>query len=144
MHKTINMNKLVLIAITGAFAAIAYGNTTINNPGTGIQQKEAALLKATINVPYTLYNQGKGSVSDDIDSSKVNFSKQFLILINGEVASTAARLHVKSLVLKDHILTLTYKLEVAGKAVSPNSPNQFFFAVIVDKKYQTEIKLAEL
>jgi len=144
LHKTINMNKLVLIAITGAFAAIAYGNTTINNPGTGIHQKEAALVKAAINVPYTLYNQGKGSVSDDIDSSKVDLSKQFLILVRGEVPGTAARLNVKSLVLKDHILTLTYKLEVTGKALSAASPKLFFFAVVVDKKYQTQIKLAEL
>lgn len=138
------MSKLILIAITGALASIAYGNTTSNTPITGIKQKEAIVLKATIIVPYTLYNQGKGSAFDDIDSSKVDFSKQFLILVRGEVPGTGARLNVKSLVLKDHILTLTYKLEVAGKAVSPVSPNIFFFAVIVDKKYQTGIKLTEL
>ena len=138
------MSKLILIAITGALAAIAYGNTTSNSPITGIKQKEAVVLKATINVPYTLYNQGKGAASDDIDSSKVDLSKKFLILFRGEVPGTAARLNVKSLVLKDHILTLTYKLEVAGKAVSPGNPNIFFFAVIVDKKYETEIKLVEL
>jgi hypothetical protein len=138
------MSKLILIAITSILAAIAYGNTKSNNPITGIEQKQSATLKATINVPFTLYNQGKGSVTDDIDSSKVDFSKQFLILVRGEVPGTGARLHVKSLVLKDHILTLSYKLEVAGKPVSPLSPNVFFFAVIVDKKYETGIKLTEL
>lgn len=138
------MNKLILMLTVSAFAAIAYGNTKLNNPITGIEQKDAAVLKATINVPYTLYNEGKGSVSDTIDSSKIDFSKQFLILVRGEAPSMGARLNVKSLILKDHILTLTYKLEIAGKLVSPDSPNMFFFAVIVDKKYQAEIKLTEL
>jgi hypothetical protein len=125
------MNKLLLMAMAGVFAAIAYGNTTINNPGKGI------------NVPYMLYNQGKGSVTDDINSSKLDLSKQFLIRVDGKVASSAARINVKSLVLKDHVLYLTYKLEPAGKAISPASPRQFFFALIVDKKYQAEVKLVD-
>jgi hypothetical protein len=91
-----------------------------------------------------LYNGGKGSLYDDIDSSKIDFSKQFLILVRGEVPATGARLNVKSLVLKGNILTLTYKLGIAGKTVSPASSNPFFFAVIVDKKYKGEIKLVEL
>ena len=125
------MSKLFLMAIAGAFFAIAYGNTTINDHPAGI------------NVPYTLYNQGKGSVSADINSSKLDLSKQFLIRVDGKVASTAARINVKSLVLKDHVLYLTYKLEPAGKAISPANPQQFFFALIVDKKYQAEVKLVD-
>lgn len=138
------MSKLILMLTVSAFAAIAYGNIKLNDPVTGTEQNQPVLLKAAINVPYTLYNAGKGSVSDNIDSSKIDFSKQFLILVRGEVPATGARLNVKSLILKDHILTLTYTLAIAGQAVSPNSPNVFFFAVIVDKKYQGEIKLVEL
>ena len=138
------MSKLILLVFAGTFAAITYGNTKLNNPITSLEQKMAAVIKGTINVPYTLYNQGKGSVSDDIDSSKIDFSKQFLILVRGEVPGMGARLTVKSLILKDHILTLTYKLDVAGKLVSPDSPNMFFFAVIVEKKYQGEINLVKM
>ena len=138
------MSKLILMLTVSAFAATAYGNTTFNNSIAGKEQMETTELKDTTNVPYTLYHEGKGSGSDDIDSSKIDFSKQFLILVRGEVPGTGARLIVKSLILKNHILTLTYKLGIAGKAVSPSSPNLFFFALIVDKKYQVEIKLVEL
>ena len=138
------MSKLILSLTISALAVTTNGKIKLQLPITGIEQKEAAVLKGMINVPYILYNGGKGSLYDDIDSSKIDFSKQFLILARGEVPGTGARLQVKSLVLKDKILTLTYKLGVAGKAVAPGSPNVFFFAVIVDKKYQAGIKLLEL
>lgn len=60
----------------------------------------------------------------------------------GEVPSSAARLKVYSLTLKNKIITLTYKLEHAGKALGVQ--NQFYFYLVIDKKYQGEIKLVEL
>ena len=133
------MKKYILLFTVCAFTAIAYGSINLNNLISGINQKEVSVLSDTIHVPYLVIEGGR---SEKIDSSKIDFSKQFVIKVMGEVPSTAARLKVNSLILTNKIITLTYKLVHAGKALGVQ--NQFYYYLVIDKKYQGEIKMVEL
>jgi hypothetical protein len=132
------MKKLILLLTVCIVAAIAYGSKKINKSATGTKQKETSVFTDTVNVPYKLID---GGTSGKIDSSKIDFAIQFVIAVTGEVNSTSARLNVGSLILENKTITLTYRVELAGKALGLMI--QYYFYLVVDKKYHGEIKLVK-
>jgi len=72
--------------------------------------------------------------------TNIDFSKQYVIAVIGKLTDRGTSITISSLKQKGNVISLTYKLNEGEKGMSIIRPA---ILIIVDQKYQGEVKLVE-
>lgn len=109
-----NSIKLILAAILFALPFISQAQNNVpykeNNSYFAKNESEILMKKITSEAEF-LRHFNPAFVNKDVESQKIDFKKQFVIVLTGKVTSKPTEYHINSVTEKDGELFVTYTVK---------------------------------